>query len=104
MTQLAYYMRLKGDEGSASPKLVPLLAGLLDLVPWLRQWHAGIDPDFGLDLGDYYAGFVDSEARALGMTVDQVRAWTPPAVVRRAGGRSRRPPTAEVKVQVEDLQ
>ncbi len=62
---------------------LPLLAGLLDLLPWIRQWHAGSDPEFGLELGDYYAGFVDTEARALSLTVDAVRAWTPPNVGRR---------------------
>ncbi len=73
----AYYMRLKGEEGSASPKLAPLLAGMLDLLPWVRQWHGGIDAEFGEDLGAYYAGFIDGEARALGLTVEQVRAWAP---------------------------
>lgn len=70
-------MRLKGEEGSASPKLAPLLAGMLDLLPWVRQWHGGIDAEFGEDLGAYYAGFIDGEARALGLTVEQVRAWAP---------------------------
>ncbi len=81
----AYYMRLKGEEGSASPKLAPLLAGMLDLLPWVRQWHGGIDAEFGEDLGAYYAGFIDGEARALGLTVEQVRAWAPAA-----GGRAPR--------------
>ncbi len=81
----AYYMRLKSEEGGASPKLVPLVAGLLELLPWVRQWHGGIDPEFGEDLGAYYAGFIDGEARALGLTVEQVRAWAPAA-----GGRAPR--------------
>jgi hypothetical protein len=73
----AYYMQIKTEEGTVSQKLVPLLAGLLELLPWVRQWHGGTDPEFGLDLGEYYADFVDAEARALGMTVDQVRVWKP---------------------------
>jgi hypothetical protein len=90
----AYYMRLKSEEGSASPKLVPLLAGLLELLPWVKQWHAGIDPEFGEDLGAYYAGFIDGEARGLGLTVDQVRAWVPEAgggAARRRAPRGQRP-------------
>lgn len=83
----AYYMRLKAEEGSGSPKLVPLVAGLLELLPWVKQWHGGLDPEFGEDLGAYYEGFVDAEARALGLTLDQVRAWTPPAARGRRGGR-----------------
>jgi hypothetical protein len=73
----AYYMQIKTEEGTVQNKLVPLLAGLLELLPWIRQWHGGTDPEFGLDLGDYYASFVDTEARALGFTVEQIRAWKP---------------------------
>jgi hypothetical protein len=89
----AYYMQVKNEEGSASPKLAPLLAGLLELLPWVRQWHGGVDPEFGLDLADYYQGFVETEARGLGMTLDQVRGWTPPA--RRGAHRQRAAPAAD---------
>ncbi|MEA2829290.1 MAG: hypothetical protein QOF22_38, partial [Bradyrhizobium sp.] len=34
-----WYVARKDEDGWAGPRLVPLLAGLLDLVPWLRQWH-----------------------------------------------------------------
>ena len=79
----AYYMQLKTEEGTVPDKLVPLLAGLLELIPWIRQWHAGPDPEFGLELGPYYADFVENEARALGLTVEQVRAWRPIAAPKR---------------------
>ena len=32
-----------------------------------------------IGMGDYFAGFVDEEARALGFTLDDLRAWQPPA-------------------------
>ena len=38
----------------------------------------------------FYESFVDGEARALGLTVEQVRAWTPPA-----GGKAGRRPRAK---------
>lgn len=85
-----YYMQIKNEEGSASPKLVPLLAGFLELLPWIRQWHAGPDQEFGLELGDYYAGFLDIEARALGLTTEAVAAWVPAKVNGRGGRRGRR--------------
>lgn len=84
----AYYMQIKNEEGTVPTKLVPLLAGLLELLPWVRQWHPGTDPEFGFNLGEYYASFVDTEARALGLTVDQVRAWQPEAAPRRGRRRS----------------
>jgi hypothetical protein len=73
----AYYMQIKTEEGTVPGKLVPLLAGFLELLPWIRQWHGGTDPEFGLDLGDYYASFVATEAHALGFTVEHVLAWKP---------------------------
>ena len=55
------------------------LVGLLELVPWLLQWHNEVDPEYDLRMGDYYRDFVRDEAQALGYTLDQVRDWTPPA-------------------------
>jgi hypothetical protein len=75
----AYYVRMKEQEGWAQMRLQPLLAGLLELIPWLKQWHNELEPAFGIGMGDYFAGFVDEEARALGFTLDDVRVWQPPA-------------------------
>jgi hypothetical protein len=75
----AYYVRMKEHEGWAPDRLKTLLAGLLELIPWLKQWHNDLDPSFGIGMGDYFAGFVDEEARTLGFTQDDVRAWQPPA-------------------------
>ena len=86
----AYYVRMKEQEGWAPERLTPLLAGLLELIPWLKQWHNDLDPAYGIGMGDYFAGFVDEEARALGFTLDDVRAWQPPA------GNSRRRRRASV--------
>ena len=37
----------QGHRRLAAERLKPLLAGLLELVPWLRQWHNDIDPETG---------------------------------------------------------
>ena len=65
-------------------RLQPLLPGLLELVPCLMQWHNEIDPAYGERMGMYYGGFVDEEARALGFTLDDLRAWKPAAASARA--------------------
>jgi hypothetical protein len=75
----AYYVRMKENEGWTPERLQPLLAGLLELLPWLKQWHNELDPAYGIGMGDYFAGFVDEEARALGFTLDDLRNWQPPA-------------------------
>jgi len=73
----------KEREGWPRERLQPLLAGLLELVPWLKQWHNDMHPDFGARMGDYYASFVSEEARALQFTLDDLRAWKPPRTATR---------------------
>jgi len=72
-----YYLEMKETEGWEPARLQPLLAGLLELVPWLEQWHNELDPAYGERMGAYYKGFVSEEARALGFTLDDLRAWKP---------------------------
>jgi hypothetical protein len=64
-----YYINAKDTWGWPSERLHILLAGLADLLPWLRQWHNDPNPDYGMGLGDYFAAFVDDEARKQGTTV-----------------------------------
>jgi hypothetical protein len=75
----AYYVAMKETEGWSPQRLTPLLAGLLELIPWVKQWHNGVDPAYNQRMGDYFEGFVDEEARELGLTPDEIRAWAPPA-------------------------
>jgi hypothetical protein len=65
--------------GRDDPRLVPLLACIVELLPWLKQWHNEVDPEFGVPMGDYFEGFLQEESRNLGLTPDQIRAWQPPA-------------------------
>lgn len=81
----AYYLEMKENEGWEPVRLQPLLAGLLELVPWLEQWHNEIDPAYGERMGTYYRGFVSEEARALGFTLDDLRAWKPVVTAAKRG-------------------
>jgi hypothetical protein len=69
-----YYQERKDQDGWTAERLAPLLAGLKDLVPWMKQWHNEIDPVYGLRLGDFYEGFVRDETHALGLSEAQVEA------------------------------
>ena len=80
----AYFLDMKDREGWPAERLKPLLAGLWELVPWLKQWHNERDARFGECMGDYYQGFVQDEARALGWTVEDLRQWRPAASPRRS--------------------
>ena len=83
----AYYLEMKESEGWEAARLKPLLAGLLELVPWLEQWHNEVDPVYGERMGAYYKGFVSEEARSHGFTLDDLRAWKPAAGPVRRGRR-----------------
>ena len=82
----AYYVDVQERLGGRDdPRLVPLLACLIELLPWLKQWHNEVDPEFGMPMGDYFEGFVQDEARQMGQTLEEIQAWEPPS-----GGRRRR--------------
>ena len=35
----SYYLNMKENEGWSPERLKPLLTGIQELVPWLKQWH-----------------------------------------------------------------
>ncbi|MDX8483149.1 BREX-2 system adenine-specific DNA-methyltransferase PglX [Mesorhizobium sp. VK24D] len=84
----AWYVERKDVDGWPKERLTPLLAGLLELVPWVRQWHNEIDIEMGLRMGDFFQGYVEEQARELGLTLGDLRSWAPPARVRGRGRRA----------------
>ena len=83
----AWYEKVKANEGWPKEKLVPLLAGLQELVPWLLQWHDEVDPEFGIGMGTYFAQYVEEECRTLGILPTDLSTWRPEAAGRRPRGR-----------------
>ncbi|CAM3394680.1 BREX-2 system adenine-specific DNA-methyltransferase PglX [Corallococcus sp. ZKHCc1 1396] len=78
------YQRRKSEDGWQKDRLVPLLAGLDERVPWLLQWHNETSAAFGgMKLGEFFRDFVAGEAHSLGVAVSDLRKWTPPAAVKR---------------------
>ncbi len=69
---LATYYLARKDEGWSQERLLPLLAGLKELRPWLLQWHNALDPQFGIGLGTYYADFLAEELRELEATEEDL--------------------------------
>ncbi|HZL18928.1 MAG TPA: hypothetical protein VFG23_14405 [Polyangia bacterium] len=66
------------EHGTDRERLVPILAGVMELLPWLKQWHNDPDPTReGERMGDAYAAFVSEKARELGLTLEELRAWRP---------------------------
>ena len=79
--------RREHDGGSADD-LKPLLAGLMELEPWVRQWHPDVDPAYGMAPGDFYAAFLDEQLRSLGLTREELAELGPHMAPR---GRRRHP-------------
>jgi hypothetical protein len=65
-------------DGWDTARLTPLLAGLLEIMPWVRQWHSEIDPAFGQSPAEAYDAYLTSERESRNLTEDALRAWTPP--------------------------
>lgn len=95
-----FYHEMKDMEGWDAPRLIPLLAGLADMIPWLKQWHNAYDADFGQGPGDWFAAFLAEEARTLGVTADDIAAWEPAAKVKAKRARKAK---ATDQITLEDL-
>jgi hypothetical protein len=64
----AYITERRELDAWGTERLKPLLAGLAELLPWVAQWHAEVDPEFGVRPADAYGGFLDEQLLRLGLT------------------------------------
>jgi hypothetical protein len=93
----ALYQQHRTVDGWERERLAPLLAGLLELVPWLKQWHNEPNPEFeGERLGDYFERLADGEARSLGLSTDDLHNWRPT----KASAKSRAPRRPRKRAEV----
>ncbi|MET9019904.1 BREX-2 system adenine-specific DNA-methyltransferase PglX [Actinopolymorpha sp. NPDC004070] len=79
---VAYVTERQELDAWGAEQLVPLLAALAELLPWIRQWHPDVDPEFGQAPADAYDGYLDQVLLQLGLTRDDLTAWRPPAPTR----------------------
>ncbi|MHB2019152.1 MAG: BREX-2 system adenine-specific DNA-methyltransferase PglX [Candidatus Xenobia bacterium] len=85
----AYYADMRETEGWREPRLIPLLSGLAELLPWIHQWHPDVDPDTGERPGPAFQAFLEEEARALRRTIPDLRAWRPTPTASARGRRKK---------------
>ncbi|MFC0315122.1 BREX-2 system adenine-specific DNA-methyltransferase PglX [Gordonia phosphorivorans] len=79
---LALIYALREQEGVPLHELIPVVAGIAELLPWVRQWHTGPDPHLGLDLADYLTGQLTEKSAAIGVPIPDLSAWRPPKTTR----------------------
>ena len=73
---------LLDQDAAEAPRLIPLLAGVLELLPWIHQWHPDSDPVFGGRPGQYFEDWLDGQLAELGVTRETLRSWRPPTPTR----------------------
>ena len=70
------------NDGWTGEQLLPLIAALDEVLPWVEQWHPDIDPGLGQPLAAFYRGQLDQTLASIGATAETVAAWSPPAPTR----------------------
>ena len=65
------------QEGWDDEQLVPLVAGLAELQPWVEQWHSEVDKRYGVSLAAFCREQLDQRAAQVGKTLAELAAWRP---------------------------
>ncbi|MFG2059109.1 BREX-2 system adenine-specific DNA-methyltransferase PglX [Micromonospora sp. NPDC048930] len=85
-------LRWRETEGAPDEKLIPLVAGLAELLPWVEQWHTEPDAFYGgVSAAEFFREQVDLRGRQVERTREQLAAWCPEPSRR---GRGRKAKTA----------
>ncbi|MGW9024881.1 BREX-2 system adenine-specific DNA-methyltransferase PglX [Streptomyces sp. NPDC055722] len=66
----------------SAEEIAPFLAGLLELQPWLNQWHGEFDMLYSGSPADFFNGFRQTTQGEHGVTDDDLRNWRPAAPTR----------------------
>jgi hypothetical protein len=66
----------------STEEITPFLAGLLELQPWLYQWHNEFDMLYSGSPADFFASYRQQMQGEHGLTDDDLRTWRPPAATR----------------------
>ncbi|MGV9720201.1 BREX-2 system adenine-specific DNA-methyltransferase PglX [Nocardia beijingensis] len=74
---LATIYAWRESEGRPLASLVPLVAGIAEVLPWVRQWHSGVDPNLGVDLAEYLSNQLDEKSTAVGVPEQDLARWRP---------------------------
>ncbi|MEW1545295.1 BREX-2 system adenine-specific DNA-methyltransferase PglX [Streptomyces tsukubensis] len=77
---LAAYFTNHGE--LSKEEMTPLLAGLLELQPWLTQWHNEFDVLYSGSPAAFFAGYRATQQGELGLTDDDLRDWRPAPAAR----------------------
>lgn len=79
---LAALMDERIAEGVDDDVLAPLVAGMAEVLPWVRQWHADLDPTFGMSMAEFCSAQLEERMALLNVSMTDLKAWRPAAATR----------------------
>ncbi|WP_091607349.1 BREX-2 system adenine-specific DNA-methyltransferase PglX [Arthrobacter koreensis] len=79
---LATLMDERRSEGADDDQLVPLVAGMAEVLPWVKQWHADLDPSFGMSMAVFCTGQLEERMTQLNLAAADLKAWRPATAAR----------------------
>ncbi|MGC7099482.1 BREX-2 system adenine-specific DNA-methyltransferase PglX [Amycolatopsis lurida] len=65
------------QSGWGADKITPLLAGLAELLPWVEQWHAGYDAEWGGNPAEEFRTVLGQQQAKHGLTDEALSDWRP---------------------------
>ncbi|MDV2977863.1 UNVERIFIED_CONTAM: BREX-2 system adenine-specific DNA-methyltransferase PglX [Actinomycetes bacterium ARC8] len=74
---LATIMDERIAEGTDDAQLIPLVAGMAELLPWIKQWHGDLDPNFGMSMADFCSAQLEERMTQLNVSATDLKAWRP---------------------------
>ena len=81
-------------------RLVPLLAGLAEVLPWIRQWHSEVDDRFGVSPAAALDDYLTAQLERYRLTEEDLSNWTAPPVRRGRPPRARAANTGNREAEV----
>lgn len=80
---LATLIQSGEQQGWSEERLIPFVAGVSELLPWVEQWHTDPEPLYGgSSPAEFFSGLLDNYMARLGATRESLAAWRPPAPTR----------------------
>ncbi|MCY1675612.1 BREX-2 system adenine-specific DNA-methyltransferase PglX [Pseudarthrobacter sp. SL88] len=70
-------------DGAPDEQLIPLVAGMGEILPWVKQWHADTDPAYGVSMADFCIQQLEDRAAQIDRSQEQLKAWRPTMTGRR---------------------
>jgi len=70
------------DAGWGTEKLKPLLAGIVELMPWVKQWHGEYDDEWQGNPAEEFQAYLDEQRAKHQLTIEDLQNWRPEPATR----------------------